>query len=179
MNHISTGVWAAALCSVLLLSGCSSAPQNITPVENFDAQRYLGTWYEIARFDFFFENNIDEVTANYSLNADGSIKVINRGYSTKKLKYQESVGKAKFKAQSSVGALKVSFFGPFYGGYNIIALDPEYQYALVAGDSYKYLWILSRTPSIPDTIRDEYLAKAKSLGFTTENLVWTKHTASK
>lgn len=155
--------------------GCRSIPKNMEPVGNFDLQRYLGTWYEIARFDFTFERNLSQVTAEYSMNKDGSVKVVNRGFNYAKNDWQEAVGRARFRGSPTVGALEVSFFGPFYGGYNIIALDENYQYALVAGKDLNYLWILSRTSTMPSDILTEYLILAESLGFDIDNLVWTVH----
>ena len=162
---------AAGLCFV----GCRSIPKNMEPVGNFDLQRYLGTWYEIARFDFTFERNLSQVTAEYSMNKDGSVKVVNRGFNYAKNDWQEAVGRARFRGSPTVGALEVSFFGPFYGGYNIIALDENYQYALVVGKDLNYLWILSRTTTMPSDILTEYLILAESLGFDIDNLVWTLH----
>lgn len=82
---------------------------------------------------------------------------------------------AYFTAAPTTAALKVSFFGPFYGGYNVIALDSQYQYALVSGPDRGYLWILSRTPTIPESIKQEYLRIARDLGFPVEKLVWVNH----
>ena len=144
-------------------------------IDSFDLDRYLGKWYEIARFDFTFERNLSQVTAEYSMNKDGSVKVVNRGFNYAKDDWQEAVGRARFRGNPTVGALEVSFFGPFYGGYNIIALDENYQYALVAGKDLNYLWILSRTPTMPSDILTEYLILAESLGFDIDNLVWTVH----
>lgn len=169
---LATGM-AALLAAALVLAGCRSMPKGVEPVENFDLQRYLGRWYEVARFDFAFERNLSRVTAEYSLNEDGSVNVVNRGFNQVKGEWQESVGRARFRGSPGVGALEVSFFGPFYGGYNIIALDEGYQYALVAGKDLNYLWILSRTAAMPSDILTEYLILAESLGFDIDNLVWT------
>lgn len=156
------------------LSACSTAIK-VDVVQNFDADRYLGTWYEIARLDHRFERGLTQVTATYSMNENGTIKVQNRGFSTKKNRWSESIGKAKFAGSKNEGKLKVSFFGPFYGAYNIIALDKDYQFALIVSNSLDYLWILSRQPSIPDAIKTQYLSKAKSLGFDTDALIWVEH----
>ncbi|QNS42688.1 lipocalin family protein [Chryseobacterium manosquense] len=129
----------------------------------------------MARFDFRFERGLDNTTAQYSLNPDGSIKVVNRGYKTAENEWKEAVGEARFLENPSVGRLKVSFFKPFWGAYNILSIDGDYQYALVAGDNLKYLWILSREQTIPDEIREKYLSLAKKLGYKTENLIWPKH----
>ena len=155
--------------------GCRSFPKNMEPVGNFDLQRYLGKWYEIARFDFTFERNLSQVTAEYSMNKDGSVQVVNRGFNYAKNDWQQAVGRARFRGSPTVGALEVSFFGPFYGGYTIIALDENYEYALVVGKDLNYLWILSRTSTMPSNILTEYLILAESLGFDIDNLVWTVH----
>lgn len=162
------------LSTVALFWACSSTtiPAGAKAVTQFDQSKYLGTWYEVARLDFYFERNLINTTANYSLNEDGSIKVVNRGYEPFKKVWKESTGKAKFVGPEDVGMLKVSFFGPFYGGYNVIALDSNYQYALVAGENLSYLWILSRQKSIPDAVRKEYLELAKGIGYKTEDLIW-------
>lgn len=160
---------------MLNLLSCKTIPDNVLAVQPFDKSRYLGRWYEIARFDFKFEKNLNNTTANYSLNSDGSIKVVNRGYNTVSNKWKEAIGKAKFVDQDTIAMLKVSFFRPFYAGYNVIAIDSEYRYSLVCGNSLKYLWILSREKTIPEDIKTKYLNIAKSLGFETEKLLWIKH----
>ncbi len=164
-----------AAISIVTFSSCSYLPKGTVAVKPFDSKKYIGLWYEIARFDFYFEKNLNNTTANYSFNKNGTIKVVNRGYNYVTQKWKQSVGKAKFVRTSDEGSLKVSFFGPFYGGYNVIAIDSAYRYALVAGSNFKYLWILSREKIIPENIKQAYLSKAKSLGFATENLIWVEH----
>ncbi|WP_445468635.1 lipocalin family protein [Marinobacter shengliensis] len=114
---------------LLLLSGCTGLPKGIEPITGFDQDRYLGTWYEIARLDHSFERGLSQVTAEYTLNNDGSIKVINRGYNAEKGEWKEAQGRAKFVGDSNVGHLKVSFFGPFYGSYVVFGLDEDYSTA--------------------------------------------------
>ncbi len=154
---------------------CRTIPDGATAVEPFEKERYLGKWYEVARLDNRFERNMNNVTAEYSLNDDGTIKVVNRGYDTLKGQWEQATGKAKVAGNDNVGMLKVSFFGPFYSGYNVIAIDEDYQYALVAGNSLKYLWILSRRTSIPEEIKSEYLKIAEDIGYKTEDLLWITH----
>jgi apolipoprotein D and lipocalin family protein len=153
---------------------CATIPNGAVAVKPFYKERYLGKWYEIARKDFRFERDLSNTTAEYSLNNNGTIKVDNRGYNTKKEKWVNAIGKAKFVGDENIAMLKVSFFGPFYSGYNVIAIDEEYKYALVAGKSLKYLWILSRETTIPVDIKDKYLKIAESVGYNTADLVWTK-----
>ncbi len=165
------------LCA--FFSACSSIPDDVKAIKPFDKSKYLGKWYEIARFDFKFERGLELTTAEYSIKDNGTIKVVNRGYNKEKKEWSEAVGKAKFAGPDTVAMLKVSFFGPFYGGYNVIALDQEYQYALVCGGSKDYLWILSREKQIPETIKTSYLHLADSLGFATEKLLWINQDSSK
>ncbi|MGP6380678.1 outer membrane lipoprotein Blc [Yersinia bercovieri] len=167
----------SVLMATLLSVACSvTPPKDVKIVDNFQLPRYLGTWYEIARLDHSFERGLDHVTANYSPRDDGGIKVINRGYNANKQQWQESVGKAYFIGSPQQASLKVSFFGPFYGGYNVIDLDDEYQHALIAGPNRDYLWILSRTPTIDSQTRDRLVAVAKNYGFPVEDLIWVKQT---
>ncbi len=158
-----------------LLSSCVTVPKGVKPVDSFKVDKYLGKWYEIARLDMRFERNLNNVTAEYSLKKDGTIKVDNQGYDVVKGKWKQSIGKAKFLNDKNQGSLKVSFFGPFYAGYNVVAVDANYQYALVAGSSEKYMWILSRTTTIPDNIKEDYLKIAQSMGYKTDDLVWVSH----
>jgi apolipoprotein D and lipocalin family protein len=151
---------------------CTSIPKGATAIQPFEYSKYLGKWYEIARFDFTFERNLNNTTAEYSLNPDGTIRVENSGYNYIKGKWEKAIGKAKFKDSSSVAQLEVSFFGPFYAGYNVIMLDKDYTYALVAGQNLKYLWILSREKTIPDEVKNLYLSEAKKIGFKIQNLIW-------
>lgn len=160
---------------MLGLFSCSTIPEGITAVTPFDKSKYLGKWYEIARIDFKYEKDLNNTTAEYSLNPDGTIKVLNKGYNTVKKEWSEAVGKAKFVGDDNIAMLKVSFFGPFYGGYNVIALDDDYQFALVAGANFKYLWILSRETTIPEGIKDLYLKIAEESGFDTSQLLWIEH----
>ena len=171
---VTAGSVLAALI-LLNLSSCKTIPKNAVAVKPFSLDKYLGKWYEIARLDFRFEKNLNNVTATYSLKENGNVRVDNRGYYYVKDKWKQSIGKAKFVDQKDEAKLKVSFFGPFYAGYNVIAIDKGYKYALVAGKDTSYLWILSRTTTIPENIKKDYLAIAKEIGYNTENLVWVKH----
>ncbi len=161
-----------ALFALLALSACTGKPDNIKPVENFQAQKYLGKWYEIARLDHRFERGLSKVTAEYSLRSDGGIKVVNRGYSAEKNAWKESVGKAYFVDGKDQGYLKVSFFGPFYGSYIVFELEQEnYQYALISGPDTSYFWLLSRTPTIAPELQAKLIDKAVSLGFDRSKII--------
>ena len=161
--------------SLFVMNSCSSIPKGALVIQDFDQEKYLGNWYEIARMDFVFQKNLSNTTAEYSLNEDGTIKVVNRGFNYIKNEYVAATGKVKFAGDSNEGKLKVSFFGPFYSGYNIIALDSDYKYALVAGKSLKYLWLLSREKAMPQEVKEAYLKTAKDLGCDTSELIWVKH----
>ncbi|MBN1132226.1 MAG: lipocalin family protein [Bacteroidales bacterium] len=157
---------------------CSTIPQGAVAVDSFNKESYLGKWYEIARLDFIFEKDLNNTTAEYSLNENGTIKVDNRGFNIRKEEWQQAIGKAKFIGDDHVAMLKVSFFGPFYSGYNVIAIDESYNYALVAGESLDYLWILSRKTTIPDSIKNEYLKIAEDIGYNISDLLWIEHDKS-
>ena len=159
----------------IILNSCGSIPKKAKAVENFDVNQYLGTWYEIARFDFRFEKELDNVSAQYSLNEKGNVKVLNSGYNTIKKEWTKAEGIAKFRREKGIAALKVSFFGPFYSGYNVISIDGNYQYALIAGKNIDYIWILSRTKDIPEEIKTKYLKIATEIGYDTSKFIWVNH----
>ncbi|MBN1473339.1 MAG: lipocalin family protein [Syntrophaceae bacterium] len=165
-----------AIIFFLFLAGCAGIPENVKPVDNFKLDKYLGQWYEIARLDYYFERGLSQVTANYSLRDDGSVRVLNRGYSEKEKKWKEAEGKALFVKSPDQGYLKVSFFGPFYSSYVVFELDREnYQHALVCGPNKSYLWILARSPKIKQELKDILIAKATTLGFDTSKLIFVHH----
>lgn len=168
------GLTVLGALAFILLKSCKTIPPNAIAVKPFDVKKYLGNWYETARFDYSFEKNLNSTTANYSLNEDGSIKVVNRGFNYKTGKWKEATGKAKFVSSPDEAKLKVSFFGPFYSGYNVIALEEDYKYALVAGKNLDYLWILSREKTIPENIKQSFLQKAKEVGYKVKELIWVK-----
>jgi len=163
------------IMTISILSSCRSIPKGAVAVKPFDSKKYLGKWYEIARLDFRFEKDLNNTTANYSFNKDGTIRVENRGYNYKTNKWKEAIGKAKFISSPDEARLKVSFFGPFYSGYNVLAIDNEYKYALIAGKNLNYLWLLSREKTMPENIKEEYLKKASDLGYNTSELIWVEH----
>ena len=169
----------ALLASCLaLLGACTGAPSGVEPVSGFELDRYLGTWYEIARLDHRFERGLTDVTATYSMREDGGVKVVNRGYRSEDGEWDEATGKAYFVGDADIGQLKVSFFGPFYGGYNIVELDQKnYRYALVVGPNRDYLWILARTPELDEEIVNALIERAGSLEFATDELIFVSHSA--
>lgn len=157
----------------LFIVGCAGVPAGLRPVTDFEPERYLGKWYEIARLDHSFERNLSNVSALYYKKYDNAIGVVNRGYNEKTGKWEEIEGTAFFTQNESVGSLKVSFYGPFYGGYHIIALDREsYQYAMVVGPRRSYLWILSRQKMLDQQIFTELIARAEQWGFDTQDLIY-------
>ncbi|MDQ8198473.1 lipocalin family protein [Pelagicoccus enzymogenes] len=151
-------------------------PEGVVPVENFELERYLGLWYELARTDNRFERGLDSVTAEYTLKDDDSIRVFNRGWDEEKKKWREIDGRGYKIGDPEEGTLKVTFFWPFYAGYHIFELDHEgYQYALVSGDNHSYMWLLARTPQLPQSTIDSLMEKAEAAGFDTESLIWLDH----
>jgi apolipoprotein D and lipocalin family protein len=171
-----------SICALLgalgALFGCGTgAPEGLAPVTGFELDRYLGRWYEIARLDHSFERGLANVTADYSMRDGGGVTVLNRGYNPAKRTWNEARGRAKFIGDPSVGSLKVSFFGPFYGGYHILALDTEgYRWAMVAGPNRSYLWILSREPSLDAAVVADLVGRARQWGFETDKLIYVDQT---
>jgi len=158
------------------LLGCTGVPKGLKPVSEFDGERYLGKWYEIARLDHSFEKDMSNVSAVYAEDKSGGITVLNRGYNEKTGEWKQIEGRARFIGDETIGSLKVSFFGPFYGGYHVIALDRKnYSYAMVAGPNRSYLWILSRSTSLDETVLSDLKDKAAKWGFETTELIAVKH----
>ena len=167
---------ALGILGLFIFNSCSvGIPKGAKAIQNFESKKYLGKWYEIARFDYRFERNMNNVTATYSLKDNGNIKVDNKGFDYVKNEWKESIGEAKFVNEPTEARLKVSFFKPIWAGYNVIDLDENYKYALVAGNNLDYLWILSREKTISESFKQRFLEKAKKLGYKTENLIWVKH----
>lgn len=160
----------------LLLLGCVGTPEGVRPVQNFELDRYLGTWHEIARLDHSFERGLTNVTANYSLRDDGGVRVINRGYSPAEGEWDQAEGRAYFVESADQGFLKVSFFGPFYGSYIVFELEQEnYQYAFISGPNTSYLWLLAREPRVDDAVLERFRTRATELGFDLSELILVEH----
>ena len=182
--RLTSSIWRALgltvlwLATLLGLSACSYAPpEGITAITPFDFDRYQGQWYEIARLDHSFERGLTDVNATYLAQPDGSVKVINRGYSSQKGDWSQATGTALFTGDSHRASLKVSFFGPFFGGYHVVALDQkDYRWALVVGPSRDYVWILARDKQLSPEVRVQLLAQARQLGIAVDALIWVEHT---
>ena len=153
-----------------LLAACTSIPDGIEPVTGFDAERYLGTWYEIARLDHRFERGLTNVTAEYARRDDGTLSVVNRGYDVDDGEWSEAEGRAKFAEDPDTGYLKVSFFGPFYGDYVVFELDEGYERAYVTGGE-DYLWFLAREPTVDEAAYEDFVAEARARGFDVDALI--------
>ena len=159
------------IAATVALAGCVSGPKvDNAPVAALDLNRYLGEWYEIARFDHSFERGVEQAKANYTQNTDGTIKVVNTGIKNGKPK--AAVGKGK--TTDTPGRLRVSFFGPFYADYRVMLIDKGYSHALVGSGSADYLWLLSRTPELPETAKSQLLSEAKRRGYDTDKLIWVR-----
>ena len=160
-----------AIAAAVALAGCESVPKvDNAPVAALDLNRYLGEWYEIARFDHSFERGVEQAKANYTQNADGTIKVVNSG--VKNGKPKTAIGKGK--RTDTPALLRVSFFGPFYADYRVMLIDEGYTYALVGGSGADYLWLLSRTPGLSETAKSELLAEARRRGYDTDKFIWVR-----
>lgn len=174
MKKFVYAVSSMLLCSFFLFS-CDSENINTSTVEELDLNRYAGKWYEIARFDHSFERNLTGCTAMYTLNGDGTIKVINAGYKNSlDGKYQETEGKARRPNDAEPGKLEVAFFLNFYADYYVLELADDYRYSLVGSKKSKYLWILSRTPQMDAKDLDFVLKSAENRGYDTNKLIWVE-----
>jgi apolipoprotein D and lipocalin family protein len=164
----------AAFAILLGLSACSTMPPGgVAAVTPFDLNRYEGKWYEIARLDHAFERGLQDVSASYRSKPDGSVEVINRGFDRERNEWRQAAGRALFTGDTNTASLKVSFFGPFYGGYHVVALDQQhYRWAMVVGPSRDYLWILAREKQLPAEIRERLLNQARQLGLDVRQLIW-------
>ncbi len=147
-------------------------------IKELDLEKYLGTWYEIARYDHRFERGLQGVTATYSLREDGKIKVLNKGYK-ESLDGKLDVAEGKAKLTDETGKLKVSFFWIFYADYYILELDKDYQWALVGSKSDNYLWILSRTPKLSQEVKKHIINKVEERGYDTSKLIWVEQKSEK
>ena len=166
------GVWLLPLLTL----GCVGMPAGVTPIQEFEIDRYLGRWYEIARLDHSFERGLEQVSAEYVRQEDGSIRVINRGYSPEQGEWKEATGKARFVNTADEAHLKVSFFGPFYSSYVVFELDKQdYQYAFVSGANTNYLWLLARSTEVDDSLKKQFRNRAEELGFAADSLIWVPH----
>lgn len=162
------------LLLVGVLAGCTGMPDKVIPVKNFDAERYLGIWYEVARLDHSFERGLERVSAEYQPREDGGIRVINRGVDAESGAPKVAEGKAYFVNDEQEAYLKVSFFGPFYGSYVVFELDDDYQHAFVSGYNHDYLWLLARDPKVSPELKARFVAQAKERGFDTSGLIWVE-----
>ena len=169
-NSLPVRLVLYCICFAFLIS-CAGVPAGIKPVSNFDLDRYLGEWFEIARLDHSFERGLSRVRASYSLNPDGSVRVINTGFSADDKEWREAIGKAQFVAARDSGHLKVSFFGPFYGSYVVFRLGDDYEYAFVSGYNRDFLWLLARTATVEQELLSDFEQTAKQLGFDIEQLI--------
>lgn len=174
-NTVRMRLRAVALAAVaaVILTGCAGLPDTIEPVTGFELERYLGKWYEIARLDHRFERGLEQVTATYSRNEDGTVNVANRGYETEEARWRDAVGNARFADSPQVGHLEVSFFGPFYGPYVIFELDDDYQWAYVTS-SENALWLLARTPQVDQARIDAFVESAAAAGYATDELIFVR-----
>ena len=156
--------------AAMFFSACDATEIDNSTVKAVDLNRYLGSWYEIAKYDHVFERGLDYAMANYTLREDGKIDVLNTGIKDGRAKDAKGIAKTT----NIPGLLKVSFFGPFYSDYRIMMLDADYQYVLVGGSNDKYLWILSRKPQLDDATKTLILAEANRRGYDTSKLIWVK-----
>lgn len=161
---------AAALLILVVVYASGADDKNRTTVPSLDLPRYMGLWYEIARYDHPFERGLDRVRAQYELRPDGSVGVLNSGADLRTGRRKQARGKAH--VSRLPGRLRVSFFWIFYSDYNIMELAGDYSWALVGGSSPKLLWILSRTPVLPAHTLNRILRLAEQRGYRTDKLLF-------
>lgn len=165
---------AAATGVLLAYRNRETMPAGAEPLKNFEPERFMGLWYEIARMPLSYEKDMHYVTAEYSMQENGSMRVVNMGYNEKKKRWQKAIGKAVFVNETDEASMKIAFLGPFYSGYNVVDMDEEYKYALVFGRNLDYMWILSRETTIPEEIERRFLEKANDMGYDLYRLIWTE-----
>lgn len=163
-----------AVPALAALAACASGPPQGTVPVRFDAERYLGTWHEIARLDQSFQRGLEQVTATYSRNPDGTIRVVNRGVRSATGEAREATARARFLEGPEVASLAVSFFWPFEGGYHVIRLAPDYSIALVTSNDRSFLWLLARSPTLPEPVVREWLDFARAQGFAVDAMIRTR-----
>lgn len=163
---------------VFLLSACVGIPNSIKPVDDFDINRYLGKWYEIARLDHSFERGLEAISAEYTLKDDGGVNVVNRGFNVEEKEWDEAKGKAYFVDDENTGHLKVSFFGPFYGSYIVFELGDDYEYSMITSSDKSYLWLLSRTAEIDIALKQHFIKTITDLDFDHDSLIFVDQTAN-
>ena len=164
------------LIFIVFLGFCTSStlgkPIDKTTVKELDLERYMGKWYEIARFPHSFEKNLVGVTATYSIRENGKIRVLNEGYKKNLAgKLKQAEGKAKVPDENEPGKLKVAFFWNFYADYYVLELDEDYQYAMIGSKSDNYFWILSRSPQMDPATYERLLDNARKRGYNLEKLI--------
>lgn len=165
----------SAAIVVFFLTSCAHQPSPVVePISELNAERYMGTWYEILRMPTSFQRDMSQATASYRLNKDGTFEVVNRGYNTRKGEWKTAVGKARPINDMAAG-FSVSFQWPFRGGYYIAELGDDYEYAIIVSDSHDYFWLLSREPRLPRWLIDQTLARAHAWGFDIEQIIETEH----
>jgi len=147
-------------------------PRKAVAVNPFEIDRFLGKWYEVARLDYKLDRNIINTSIDFSLKPNGNLRIVKRWYNYYKKRREINIGKAKFAGPIYEGKMLLSLYKPLYFGYNVIGIDPEYKYALVAGEDYRHLWLLSREHTMPDDIRRSFIHKASLIGYDISKLVW-------
>nr|WP_278422811.1 lipocalin family protein [Brucella anthropi] len=172
-GKLALGLTGLAVGYALTRASSPQIPQGIVPVKPFDLTCYLGKWYEIGRLENRFERGLTRTTAEYSLNPDQTVKVVNRGFDQWKGRWTQATGIARFVRSADEGALKVSFFGPFYGGYNIVDIDEDdYQWSIIVGSTRSYFWVLSREPEASGELKARAVARALLLGINPDTILW-------
>lgn len=175
VKTLFAGILAGAGLACYLYNRSRAHKAPLDPVHPFDPEKFMGKWYEWARLDNCFERNLNNTSAHYALNPNGTIRVVNKGYNHVTHEHRKATGTAKFTGPKDIGALEVSFFGPFYSDLTVLAVDKQYKHALLAGRNLDYLWILSRDTSFPDKLLDHFLEIAVEAGYDVDKLIRIDH----
>lgn len=178
-NSLPLALALTAAVSALWYTGQRvRVPQGVQPVGDFDAEQYMGHWYELARIDYVFERGLTSCTADYALQADGSVQVTNRGFDPSRGVWKSATAIAKPLSDAGSGSLKVSFFRPFYAGYHVVHVDHDEGLAVVVGDGVRYCWILARSPSIDASAYTRLVSIAARNGVDVSKLIRVPHGAA-
>jgi apolipoprotein D and lipocalin family protein len=172
MRPVLLSLFAAG---TLLLSACAPEPTPVAePVKQLNVERYMGTWYEIARLPHSFQEGLQQVTAEYRLNRDGSFEVTNRGYNDAEGEWETAIGLAE-PIDGMEAGFTIQFQWPFKGGYYVAELGDNYDYAVVVSNDKEFFWLLARDPGMPRWLIDQNLAQAAQWGIDVEQIIETEH----
>lgn len=172
---VGGGLLLAVGAALLIKKTLYTIPRGVEAVKPFDISRFLGRWYDIACIDNRSTKNRRNSYSEFFVDRHGVFRVLQSYNDGRDNVCEEKLGRVRFASLPSVAKLMISFHGLLYSGYNVIEIDPEYQYALVAGDSMNQLRLLSRNTDMREEKAEQYLSIAASYGYDISRLVWMEH----